>query len=392
MSVALPFADPPETRAKTILSACFFAGGLGVGAWGANLPALGRHTGMSESQIGVVLLCFAAGAILAMNNTPRLIARFGAERASLVAVGLFGAGIGCVGLLQQMWVACALAALCGTAFGTLDVAMNKHAAELEARAGRPIMSFFHAMFSGGTLAAAMAYALLRRGGAGSALILAGLAGVIVTLAILGLRRSQDHGGPATQAQQTAARGQGPGLMRVLALGMMAFVIFFAEGAIMDWAAIYLVRVMGTTESTGALGYAVFGGAMMLGRLTGDRVNRMLGPVLLFRLGTACVALCLALMLLAPSVGVALGALALCGLGAANVIPVIFSAAGQFSARDGGRAMSRVLTMGYAGILVGPALIGFVAEVWSLRASLALVTAAVALSCLAGGILRPSRPG
>ncbi|WP_240200199.1 MULTISPECIES: MFS transporter [Paracoccus] len=383
----MPVTDHSLQRGKLIISTCFFAGGIGIGAWGANLPALGRRTGMSESQIGVVLLCFAAGAILAMNMTPRFIARFGAQRISLVAAGLFGVGIGCVGLAMQIWTAAILAALCGMAFGTVDVAMNKHAAELEAQADRPIMSFFHAMFSGGTLAAAVAYALLSRWGMPSPLILVSAALLIVALAGAALWRTDRPAPIRPEAHHSSSSSSGPRLIRVLMLGAMAFVIFFAEGAIMDWAALYLVRVMGTTESTGALGYAVFGGAMMLGRLTGDRANRMLGPVRLFRLGTACVALFLTLMLLAPSVWVALTALALCGLGAANVIPIIFSAAGQFSARDGGRAMSRVLTMGYAGILIGPALIGFIAEAWTLRASLVLVALAVGMSCLGGGILR-----
>lgn len=387
----MPAPVPSLPQAKWILSSCFFAGGLGVGAWGANLPALARRSGMTESQIGLVLLCFATGAILAMHYIPRLIARHGAERLALVAVALFGLGIGCVGLVLQMAVAGVVAVFCGIAFGTLDVAMNKHAAELELRAGRPIMSFFHAMFSGGTLTGAMAYALLSRRGLPSPGILAAAGVLIVVIAIVAWWQSESPRAVTVDAQRAVAPGTGPRRARVLALGGMAFVIFFAEGAIMDWAAIYLVRVMGATESTGALGYAVFGGTMMLGRLTGDRANRVLGPVRLFRLGAACVALCLAALLLAPSVWVALTALALCGLGAANVIPVIFSAAGQASAADGGRAMSRVLTMGYAGILIGPALIGFVAEAWSLRVSLALVTIAVAFSCLGGGILRGGRP-
>lgn len=378
-------------RSKTILSGCFLAGGFGIGAWGANLPALARRADMDESQIGIALLCLAAGAILAMNLSPWVIARFGAERSALVAVGLFGAGIGCVGMATHMWAAASIAALCGLSFGIVDVAMNRHAADLEARAGRPIMSFFHAMFSFGTLLAAMGYALLSRGGLSSPAILAMAAVVIMAIALAALRRTAPFTPTPSQAHDpaTGQPARGPRAVHVLALGAMAFVIFFAEGAIMDWAAIYLVRVMGTTESTGALGYAVFAGAMTVGRLTGDFANRLLGPVRLFRLGTACVAAALAAMLLAPSVWIVLVSLALCGLGAANIAPIIFSAAGQLSAQDRGRAMSRVLTLGYAGILVGPALIGFVAEAWSLGASLAFVTVAVALSGLGARVLRPN---
>lgn len=379
---------PKPDQTRLMLLACFLAGGIGVGVWGANLPALGRRTGMDEAQIGVVLLCFAAGAILSMNRVPRLMARWGAGRVSCLTAGLFGAGIGAVALVDEMAQAALVAAFCGVVFGALDVAMNSHAAGYEARAGRSVMSFFHAMFSAGTLLGAAAYAGRAHagGGASASLIVAG--GLILLLAGLA---SLGAGGPADTADtgSVTPRGQGhaPG-RRVLALGAVAFAIFFAEGAIMDWAALYLVRILGASESTGALGYAAFAGAMFLGRLLGDHTNRLLGAERLFRLGTATVALSLAAMLVAGSVAPVLAALALCGLGAANVIPIIFSAAGRLGLADGGRSMSRVLTMGYSGLLVGPAVMGFVAKLSSLQVSLALVALAVAGTCFSARLVRP----
>lgn len=402
---------PSPRQTRLMLLACFLAGGIGVGVWGANLPALGRRTGMDEARIGIVLLCFAAGAIVSMNRVPRLMARFGAGRVSCLAAGLFGAGIAAVALVGGMAQAALVASFCGVVFGALDVAMNSHAAGYEARAGRPVMSFFHAMFSAGTLLGAAAYAGRAHAGGGAPASLIGAGGLIVLLAGLAAlgaegpdrggpdrggpdRGGADPGGPAgaagTGAAPPRADGRAPG-RRVLALGAVAFAIFFAEGAIMDWAALYLVRVMGASESTGALGYAAFAGAMFLGRLLGDHANRLLGAERLFRLGAATVALALAAMLVAGGVAPVLAALALCGLGAANVIPIIFSAAGRLGLADGGRSMSRVLTMGYAGLLVGPAVMGFVAKASSLQVSLALVALAVAGTCFCGRLVRPE-PG
>lgn len=383
---------PTPRQTRLMLLACFLAGGIGIGVWGANLPALGRRTGMDEAQIGVVLLCFAAGAIVSMNRVPRLMARFGAARVSCLAAGLFGAGIAAVALVGQMAQAALVAGFCGVVFGALDVAMNSHAAGYEARAGRPVMSFFHAMFSAGTLLGAAAYAgRAHAGGAGSAslVVAGGLIALLATLASLGAAGpgSAADAGPATAPR---AKGHAPG-RRVVALGVVAFAIFFAEGAIMDWAALYLVRILGASESTGALGYAAFAGAMFLGRLLGDHANRLLGAERLFRLGTATVALALAAMLVAGGVAPVLAALALCGLGSANVIPIIFSAAGRLGLADGGRSMSRVLTMGYAGLLVGPAVMGFVAKASSLQVSLALVALAVAATCFCARLVRPE-PG
>ncbi len=127
--------------------------------------------------------------------------------------------------------------------------------------------------------------------------------------------------------------------------------------------------------------------MLLGRLVGDHANRILGPLRLFQLSMALVVLAMAVFLAAGSAGLAMGALALFGLGMANVIPLIFSAAGRLGAGDGGRSLSRVLTMGYAGILLGPALIGFIAELSSLRISLGLVLLAVILASFSGRLIR-----
>lgn len=379
---------PPPRQTRFMLLACYLAGGIGIGVWGANLPALGRRTGMDEAQIGVVLLCFAAGAIVAMNRVPRLMARIGAGRVSCLSAGLFGGGIAAVALAGQMAQAALVAGFCGVVFGALDVAMNSHAAQFEARAGRPVMSFFHAMFSAGTLLGAAAYAgRAHAGGAAPASLLA--AGLLIVLlaaaAGLGAGKAEPPADPATP--RPGAGRAAPG-RRVLALGAVAFAIFFAEGAIMDWAALYLVRVLGASESTGALGYAAFAGSMLLGRLLGDHANRALGAERLFRLGTATVALALTAMLLAGTVPPVLAALAVCGFGAANVIPILFSAAGRMGLADGGRSMSRVLTMGYAGLLVGPAVMGFVAKAASLQLSLALVALAVAATCLCARLVRP----
>ncbi|MFC3570212.1 MFS transporter [Paracoccus simplex] len=372
-------------RERITLSACFLAGGLGIGGWGANLPALGRRAGLDEGALGLVLLSFAAGAILAMTNAPAVIARIGAERLSVIAAGLFGLGIVGIGWVTQMAAAMVLASLAGLVFGALDVAMNSQASSLERRARRPVMSSFHAMFSAGTLIGALAYAALAQGGVGNGAILSLSGGVILVIAAAMFpRTTAAPAGPAEAAPSARSRAR-PGAA-ALALGALAFVIFLAEGAIMDWAAVYLVRVIGTSESIGAAGYAIFAGMMLVGRLLGDRANRALGPPRLFRISVIAVAVSMAAFLLSGSVDLAFAALACSGLAMANVIPLIFSAAGALGARDGGRSLSRVISMGYAGILLGPALIGFLAQAVSLTASLALVLAGLVAVALFGRAL------
>lgn len=385
----------PGPCARIVLSACFLAGGIGIGTWGANLPALGRRAGLDEGEIGLVLLSFAAGAILAMTNAPRMISRLGAERMAVISAGLFGLGILGVGFISRMTVAVIVAGLAGLAFGGLDVSMNDRASDLERRAGRPLMSSFHAMFSGGTLFAALTYAALARSGVGNGIILA-LCGILVTMiaaaalvSTTSVRGERQHGPTARSGSRTGAARTG-----ALTLGALAFIVFLVEGAMMDWVAIYMVRVLGTSESIGATGYAIVAAMMLLGRLLGDRANAILGAARLFRICVVAVALSMLAFLLLGSVGLAFAALACCGLAMANVIPIIFSAAGVLGVADGGRSLSRVLTMGYAGILLGPALIGFIAEAFSLTVSLSLVLLGLVVAAfhgkaVAGGAASPN---
>lgn len=375
---------------RAALSACFFAGGLGIGSWGANLPALGRKAALSEGELGVVLLFFAAGAVFAMTRAPWLIGRLGAGRSAVVAAALFGISISAVGLPQGIVAAALVGAMAGACFGTIDVTVNNEAVALERTAGRPILSSFHALFSLGTLVAASAYAGFVRAGLTEAgcMLVAGI--VVVAIAAASWPTLHQPAQVWTVAEPAHEGGVAPcqSLRPVLLLGGMAFLAFFAEGAILDWIAVYVVRVVEESESAGAIAYAVFASAMTLGRFGGDLAKRLMGGVPVFRLSAVLVIAGFGLALSMPVYPVILVGMSLGGLGAANLAPLIFSAAGVLREGDGGRAMSQVLTMGYAGILIGPAIIGFVAEFLGLTVSLWMVVAALCLLVLGGRLLQP----
>lgn len=374
--------------ARIALSACFLAGGLGLGAWGANLPALSRRADLTEGELGLMLLCFAAGAMLSMSNAPRMIKRLGALRLAVISGGLFGIVMTFVGLAQSMTIAIGLAVALGISFGTLDVTMNKAAASLEVAARRPMMSSFHAIFSIGTLVSAAGYTALLHGGASIPLSI-GLAGAAAAgSAGLGgwLARRVPLEATESRAAQSGGHRQHPDLRSVLILGGMAFLAFLAEGALMDWAGVYLVRVLGSAESTGAFGFTIFVFMLAMGRLIGDWANLRIGSVRLFKISAATVAVATAAMLAVPGVPLTFVALACAGFGVANVIPVIFSSAGRLATADDGRTMSRVLIMAYSGLLVGPALIGFIAQAISLSVGLWFVVLAMVAVTLGGSFL------
>ncbi|WP_334174600.1 MFS transporter [Pseudoxanthobacter sp.] len=384
---------------RLAVSGQFIAGGVGIGTWGANLPALSARAGLNEGDLGLVLLCFAAGAIISMINAPRVIRRFTASRAATAAGLLFGGAIALAAVGHTMALLAVIALLAGTVFGALDVTINAQAADLERRRGEPMMATFHGLFSAGGLLAAAGCGYLLRAGADVMVCLPAGGGavalVIVAMACVSSRPAADEPAAHRAGTGPAAARVMPSRGRVVMLGVLAFLAMFAEGACFDWVAIYLVRVVGTTESVAAFGFAVFAGAMATGRLCGDYARRKFRAVVLLRAGAATVAVALTLALLGRDVPAIFIALAVAGLGMANIIPIVFSVAGRFDGRDGGRALSRVLTMGYTGILVGPAFIGFMAHATTLTISLSAIVLAMVFIGAGGHVVddtQPASPG
>ncbi|MCO5070986.1 MAG: MFS transporter [Rhizobiaceae bacterium] len=364
-------------RAQRIaVSAYFLAAGVGLGAWVACLPALSLRADLDKRQLGMVLLCFALGAIMAMTSTGRIVARHGTGLACVLCAIVFGAVLAIVPNIASSVIALSgLIFVGGAAFGALDVAMNVEASVLEQRSRRAIMSSFHALFSVGNLIGAAASAqVLRLGGGMTVCLVAGGATVAALAAAAWWWSPVAERTPEERSGQPHDRVRiAPERSRQLwLLGGVAFLALLSEGALMDWSAIYLVGTIGTSESAGALGFAVLAGAMAVGRVIGDAATRIAGPERLLRYGALAVALSLAIALALRDQTATYVALAVCGLGVANVVPILFSSAGRIGGDAVGPAMSRISTMGYAGLLVGPAFIGFVAEATSLTSSLCAI--------------------
>jgi predicted MFS family arabinose efflux permease len=251
--------------------------------------------------------------------------------------------------------------LFGAALGTIDVAMNVHGAEVERRAQRPLMSGFHAMWSvGGIAGAGGMTALLSLGVAPLPASLVAAAAAAAALAVAAPRLLRAGGG--VPPRFALPRGI------VLLLAALTAAVFLIEGAILDWGALLSVErgLLGSTHA--GLGFMLFSVAMAIGRLLGDRLVLAIGPFATLTGGGLAVAAGLALMLIAAAPPVALGGFFLVGLGAANLVPVLFSAAGRQGVMAPGLAIAAVTTTGYAGILLGPALIGFVSQATSLVAA------------------------
>ena len=177
---------------------------------------------------------------------------------------------------------------------------------------------------------------------------------------------------------------------MLFIGALCFILFLTEGAVLDWSAVFLTSVRGMDASHAGLGYAAFALTMTIGRLTGDRVVRSVGPVRTVIFGGLCAAGGVALATLIPSWQVALLGYALVGVGCSNIVPVLFSSVGRQTIMPENVAIPAITTLGYAGILVGPAAIGFVSHSANLQTAFMILAVLLLGVAASGRLLRATK--
>ena len=295
-----------------------------------------------------------------------LTARFGCRLVITAASLLLAATLPLLATLANGPLMALTLAAFGAGFGALAVSINVLAVIVEKQAQRPLMSGFHALFSIGGLAGA---------GAMTALLWAGLppfpSALCATLLILAVLAAfaRDLLPAAGQAGAPIfALPKGP----VLAIGALCFIVFLAEGAMLDWSAVLMSALHGVPPARAGLGYAAFAIAMATGRLLGDRIVAAVGGPAILTAGGLAAATGMAVVAVIPSPPAALAGFAMIGLGSSNIVPVLFTAAGRQPVMPAHLAVAAVSTIGFSGILTGPALIGLAAHLTSLSCAFLLV--------------------
>jgi hypothetical protein len=358
-----PTTSSPAPRAIRLV---FLANGAVFSAWAPLVPLVREALDLGEAVLGLVLLALGAGGILAMPLTAGLVARHGSRTVMIVAGIAFAAMLPVLTLAPTAPVLALAVFLFGAAGGMMDVSMNAHAVAVEARGTRPIMSSIHGLFSlGGLLGAAVVTMLLHLGlspfGACLPMALGGAALLLLQLPAL-LPSSADRPGQA----HALAWPRGP----VVGLGLLAVIALMAEGSMIDWSGILLSQERGQNLRIAGMGFALFSVAMAAARLGGDAMNRKLGPATMLRTGALMAAGGFLIAALLPWAETTLLGFVLVGLGLANVVPLLISAAGKLPGVAPGSAIAAVATLGYSGLLAGPALIGFAAQGLGLPSALA----------------------
>jgi len=372
-------------RARCAVSACFLLNGAVIASFVPHIPGIKARLTLSDGQLGWLLLAMGAGAVIALPLAGWLVARAGSRAVTTGSAAALSLAVVLPVLCPGVASTAAALALLGASNATLDVAMNAQGVLVESAWRRPIMSSFHALYSVGGLVGAGGAALAMAGGLNAPSHVT----LVAVLSLVAIAMAKSSLFPSKRRAATGPVFVWPPAA-LLGLGALSFCALLAEGAMGDWSAVYLRDAVGTTPAFAALGFATFSLAMALGRCTGDGLARRLGSSRLLQLSGVLAAVGLAASLLRGTAFVSLIGFGLVGLGVANLIPVLFSAAGRAPGIAPGTGIAAVATTGYIGYLAGPPLIGLAAETTGLPAALGIVCAACVV--IAGGapFLLPSR--
>ncbi len=418
-----PAIDRRLRSARGAVFGAFTLNGVLLAMWVVHIPAITDRTEVSASTLGMFVLLLAGTALIGMRLAGPAADRLGSRTlvalaASAISVTIVGPGLAAGPVTLAIALACF-----GFGNGALDVSMNAQAVLVERAYGRPIMSAFHAMFSAGGFVGSLIGAATQRAGIAPEVTLtaASLLGLVTTAALVphlvshhrepashpehydalpdeDLRPTSSENltgtpgsGISPEARQQRARDEDSSLndaerqshrnRKVLWLGLIAFVLLLAEGVAADWSALQVREHLDVSEGDAALAFGAFSATMTIGRFLADRVSGAIGPVALLRYGSLLCAAGFAVVIVSPWLPMSLVGWAMCGLGLAGGVPQIFTAAGNLGGPKAATEMSRVFTIGYLGLLAGPAVIGWLTAIIPLTAAL-IVPLVLTLACAA----------
>lgn len=373
---------PTQRKQQVATRAAFFVPGFVIACWGPLVPFAKARAGLNDAMLGMVLLCLGLGSLMAMPLSGMLAAKHGCRNVMAATVAAMVLTLPLLAVASSP-IAIGLVLLAfGGAVGAMDCVMNIQAVVVERESGRSMMSGFHAFYSVGSLVGAGAVSLLLSIGANPLVATLAVAAGAVSVTLLSMFHWRTERASHDGATFALPRGV------VISIGAICFVTFLAEGSMLDWSAVFLHEVRSVDISHAGWGFVSFNLAMTVTRLLGDKAVDRLGRSAAVLIGGLLAGAGFALATWAPSFEPALLGYALVGVGCANIVPVMFTLAGKQTRMPERIAIPAVTTMGYAGVLLGPASIGFIAQQWSLQVAFLLAAAALACVGVMGSLLRP----
>lgn len=360
----------------------FFISGFATATWAVLVPFAKSNTAVNDAMLGTLLLCLGMGALIAMPLTGILTSRYGCRRVIVSSVAIVIISLPLLATINNAWLLSIALLIFGVGIGVTDCAMNIQAIIVERQASKALMSGFHGMYSVGGIAGAGVMTLFLTLGlsAFSATLLVVL--IVAGLMLISIKGLLPWANPSSGPALAVPRGV------VLLIGIICFAVFLAEGTVLDWSAVFLTEVRGMPENLGGLGFAFFSVAMTVVRLSGDRMMTRFGFIPLVFGGAILAAIGFCLVIFVPAWTLSLLGYVLVGAGCANIVPAMFSAVGRQQIMPQSVAVPAITTMGYLGVLAGPALIGYVAHLSSLTYAFIFITV---LMLIVAGMSRSVAP-
>lgn len=387
--LALPAKAPTGSlvRARWATRVQFAALGILSGAWGAHVPSIKQHFDLTEASLSLVLLSCAVGVLCSLMFVGRVVEKLTARGGALCGGVLISAALAGILHAPSFALALPIAFLLGASMSLFDVSINAEGTELEHVGGKAIMSNLHGMFSAGCMVGAALVAVLLRSGIAPDEQLALVGGALAVVTVFASRGMLVTHSTSDEPQQNFAWPRG----LLLVIGLLILAGMVAEGVMYDWGVLYLKQEVGMPQAQAALGYAAFSAAMALSRFSGDYLRERFSEERLLLVGGATAAVAMAVVLLSGKAWVALAGFVLVGAGLAPVAPVLFSAATRVPGVSRAAAIASVTSIGYAGFMIGPPLIGGLAHATSLTVALSVIVVSASLLAF-GARFVPTRHG
>jgi predicted MFS family arabinose efflux permease len=368
--------EPDQPRAavpgRWAVTAVFFLNGLLLCTYLVRIPSIKAGQHFDDGQLGLVGMLFGASALVTMQFVGAMVARIGTARVIRLGLFLMPLVLVVTGLREGLPVFLLGIVVLAAVHGTLDVAMNAQAVALERVAGRPILSGCHAAWSVSAVVASLVGAGMVALGVDPAPDFACIGAVVIVAGLLLGRQLHDVESGTTDTKKTRVRWRSGWNGTVVRLGLTGFALMLGEGAALGWGAIFLHESRGASLALASTALTAYTAFQTIGRLRGDRLKSRYGARTMFRVGALVAASGFAIALISPWPVMAVAGFAIFGLGGSSLIPMTYSAAGH-AGGDGPQAavfVSRFTTFTNSGVLLGPALIGSVAELIGLSWTLA----------------------
>ena len=356
--------------------ALFFIGGFGAASWAPMVPLLRERLAIGEDVLGMLLLCIGIGSLLTMPISGAAAVRFGCRKVLIFAGVAFGLLLLALCQVESMALTVVSLLAFGAMMGCIDVVVNIQAVMVEKAVGRRLMSGMHALWSVGGFAGAGLFGVwvgtLGLSPFASTCI---AVGIMLLMLMMFARHLLPFGGEGGGSLIAIPRGI------VVFVGIVACISFLVEGAVMDWSGVFLTTVRGFDMALAGTGFTVFSAAMLIMRLMGDATVQKLGQKSVVLGGSLLAFLGFLLVIFSTGKLLLYAGFFAIGLGSANIVPVFFSLLGKQQDMPISMAVPAVSTLGYLGILMGPAAIGFLAHQTSLYAAFGLLAVLVAVQAV-----------